>query len=180
MSSFPGAAEQGYAPGKTTHLTLFQPVSETIKIDGRTNRSNELVRPCIFCLVLLTIDCFASASVIVCATTYILPRDRLERKHLMTFYWCFGCLFLLQLAHKLRKEVDHDNSEEQAVDTIKDAAVPWHKLAAILDVRLAFDERFGQVAQRCGHTDQKAEQDRQVPAYTQGAHGKEQSCGDRE
>src|SRR5260370_40030045 len=50
----PGAAEQGYAPGKTTHLTLFQPVRETIKIDGRTNRSNELVRPCMS--VLTTID----------------------------------------------------------------------------------------------------------------------------
>ena len=92
------------------------------------------------------------------------------------------CFFVnwLQLAHKLRKEVDHDNSEEQAVDAIKDASMPRHNHTTILDVRLALDERFGQGAQRGGYADQKTEQDRQVPVYTQGTHGKEQSCRDRE
>src|SRR5690349_734360 len=78
----------------------------------------------------------------------------------------------LQFADELSKEVDHDHCEEQAIDAIKDAAMPRYELTAIFDVRLAFDERFGEVAQRGRDTDEQAEQDRQVPAYAEGTHGK--------
>ena len=63
-------------------------------------------------------------------------------------------LAALQLADELREEIHHDDGEEQAIDTIKDAAMSGHNYTAILDVGLAFDERFGKVAQRGGHADQ--------------------------
>lgn len=63
----------------------------------------------------------------------------------------------LDFADELREDEDHNYHEDQTVNTIEHTTVSGHNLAAILDVRLAFDQRFGKVAQGGRYTDENTE-----------------------
>src|SRR5258708_29849832 len=83
-------------------------------------------------------------------------------------------------SYELRKYIDCDEYKKQAIDAVKHTTMTTHKLPAIFDVRLAFDERLRQVANRGGCSNPDSQQNAEEPGNTQGYDGEEQSSNNGE
>ena len=68
---------------------------------------------------------------------------------------------------KLGEGIDYDDGKHEAVDAVKHTPMAGHYLPTILDMRLAFDERFRQVSHYGRTAKRNAQDDSQVPGNTQ-------------